>query len=144
MEKALRGEAAMPTMEAWLQERGLGENETETASYPRSEAEGIICSFVKTSRLYGSGAGNSQTGMRKRCGMKRLCRLRRHGRGDVEGMKTKKETASYPWSKAEWIICSLRKPASRQSGLDVRNKQAGIKTSVAATGLQNKVFFIRI
>lgn len=27
MEKALRGEAAMPTMEAWLQERGLGENE---------------------------------------------------------------------------------------------------------------------
>ena len=63
----------------------------------------------------------------------------RHGRRDVEGMKTKKETASYPWSKAEWIICSLRKPASRQGGLGVRDKQAGIKTSVAVAGLQNEV-----
>lgn len=47
VEKVSRCEAAMPTMEAWLQERGLGESEKRTASYPWSEAEGIICSLQK-------------------------------------------------------------------------------------------------
>ena len=45
IEKALRSEAAMPTLEAWLQERGFGESEKGTASYPRSEVEWIICSL---------------------------------------------------------------------------------------------------
>ena len=45
IEKALRSEAAMPTLEAWLQERRFGESEKGTASYPWSKAEGMICSL---------------------------------------------------------------------------------------------------
>ena len=46
-EKMLRYEAAMSTLEAWPQERGGDDTKKETASYPWSKAEWIICSLCK-------------------------------------------------------------------------------------------------